>query len=85
MLKYLTFLVFSVVMETDFYFTTEPQQTEILKRKLVLDDFPTPEQLWEKYKKYKGIETPEAAEKLLRKTIILTEQTANQDTTNKLQ
>ncbi len=24
------------------------------------DDFPTPEQLWEKYKKYKGIETPEA-------------------------
>jgi type I restriction enzyme R subunit len=25
-----------------------------------LDDFPTPEQLWQKYKKYKGIETPEA-------------------------
>lgn len=25
-----------------------------------LDEFPTPEQLWEKYKKYKGIETPQA-------------------------
>lgn len=25
-----------------------------------IDDFPTPEQLWEKYKKYKGIDTPTA-------------------------
>jgi type I restriction enzyme R subunit len=25
-----------------------------------IDSFPTPEQLWQKYKKYKGIETPEA-------------------------
>ncbi|MBW8683540.1 EcoAI/FtnUII family type I restriction enzme subunit R [Chitinophaga rhizophila] len=25
-----------------------------------LDNFPTPEQLWQKYKKYKGIKTPEA-------------------------
>lgn len=27
---------------------------------LDLDNFPTPEQLWQKYKKYKGIVTPEA-------------------------
>lgn len=31
-----------------------------LEQEFSLDDFPTPEQLWEKYKKYKGIETPEA-------------------------
>lgn len=31
-----------------------------LETEIGLDDFPTPEQLWEKYKKYKGIETPEA-------------------------
>ena len=27
---------------------------------LDIDSFPTPEELWQKYKKYKGIETPEA-------------------------
>jgi len=31
-----------------------------VEQEFSLDDFPTPEQLWEKYKKYKGIETPEA-------------------------
>lgn len=31
-----------------------------LETEIGLDDFPNPEQLWEKYKKYKGIETPEA-------------------------
>jgi type I restriction enzyme R subunit len=31
-----------------------------LETEIGIDDFPTPEQLWEKYKKYKGIETPEA-------------------------
>ncbi len=31
-----------------------------LETEIGLDNFPTPEQLWQKYKKYKGIETPEA-------------------------
>lgn len=31
-----------------------------IETEISLDDFPTPEQLWQKYKKYKGIETPEA-------------------------
>ena len=31
-----------------------------LETELGMDDFPTPEQLWEKYKQYKGITTPEA-------------------------
>lgn len=31
-----------------------------IETELGLDNFPTPEQLWEKYKKYKSIETPDA-------------------------
>ena len=31
-----------------------------IEAEISLDDFPTPEELWEKYKKYKGIATPEA-------------------------
>ena len=31
-----------------------------VETKLDIDSFPTPEELWQKYKKYKGIETPEA-------------------------
>ena len=31
-----------------------------IENEISLDEFPTPDQLWEKYKKYKGIETPEA-------------------------
>jgi len=31
-----------------------------LETEIGLDDFPTPEQLWQKYKSYKGIATPEA-------------------------
>ena len=34
-----------------------------IETELSMDNFPTPEQLWEKYKKYKGITTP-AAEKM---------------------
>lgn len=30
-----------------------------IETELNLDEFPSPDQLWEKYKKYKGIETPE--------------------------
>lgn len=33
---------------------------ENIETEISLDEFPTPEQLWQKYKKYKGIETPEA-------------------------
>ncbi len=32
-----------------------------IETEISLDDFPTPQQLWEKYKKYKGIVTDEAA------------------------
>jgi type I restriction enzyme R subunit len=38
-------------------------RTEIgtnIETEISLDQFPSPEQLWEKYKKYKGITTPEA-------------------------
>jgi len=31
-----------------------------IETEIGIDDFPTPEQLWEKYKKYKGISTPTA-------------------------
>jgi type I restriction enzyme R subunit len=31
-----------------------------IETEIGIDDFPTPEQLWEKYKKYKGIETKKA-------------------------
>lgn len=31
-----------------------------VETELDIDSFPTPEELWQKYKKYKGIETPEA-------------------------
>jgi len=31
-----------------------------IETEIGIDDFPTPEQLWEKYKKYKGISTPRA-------------------------
>ncbi len=31
-----------------------------IESEIGIDDFPTPEQLWEKYKKYKGITTPTA-------------------------
>ena len=33
---------------------------EVIERELSLDNFPSPDELWQKYKKFKGIETPEA-------------------------
>ena len=33
--------------------------SSVVERELSLDDFPSPEELWKKYKKYKGIETNE--------------------------
>ncbi|MDZ7614637.1 MAG: DEAD/DEAH box helicase family protein [Flavobacteriaceae bacterium] len=45
-----------------------------IETELDIDNFPTPEQLWEKYKKYKGIETPNA-EKIAPQDYYLTAQT----------
>lgn len=36
--------------------------SSLIEQELSLDNFPSPEQLWQKYKKYKQIETPEAEE-----------------------
>ena len=36
--------------------------SNLVEQELSLDNFPSPDQLWEKYKKYKQIETPEAEE-----------------------
>jgi len=36
--------------------------SSLVEQELSLDNFPSPDQLWEKYKKYKQIETPEAEE-----------------------
>jgi len=34
--------------------------SEAIEPELSLDDFPSPDEFWQKYKRYKGIETPEA-------------------------
>lgn len=34
--------------------------SDVIERELSLDDFPSPDELWQKYKKFKGIETTEA-------------------------
>lgn len=43
-----------------FLFHDRTAKDENIETEISLDHFPTPEQLWQKYKKYKGIETPEA-------------------------
>jgi len=43
-----------------FLFHDRTSTDENIESEIALEDFPTPEQLWEKYKKYKGILTPEA-------------------------
>jgi type I restriction enzyme R subunit len=42
-----------------FYEHDRTLYTGEIERELSLDNFPTPEELWNRYKKYKGIETPE--------------------------
>ena len=42
-----------------FYFHDKTNSTGQLETELTLDQFPTPAELWEKYKKYKGVDTPE--------------------------
>lgn len=43
-----------------FLFHDKTATDNAIETELSLDDFPTPEQLWQKYKQYKGIATPEA-------------------------
>lgn len=43
-----------------FVFHDRTATNENVETELDIENFPTPEQLWQKYKKYKGIETPEA-------------------------
>lgn len=43
-----------------FLFHDKTKKTGNIETELLLDEFPSPQELWNKYKKYKGIETPEA-------------------------
>jgi type I restriction enzyme R subunit len=43
-----------------FVFHDRTATNENVETELDIESFPTPDQLWQKYKKYKGIETPEA-------------------------
>jgi len=43
-----------------FVFHDRTATDENVETELDIDSFPTPQELWQKYKKYKGIETPEA-------------------------
>lgn len=45
-----------------FYFHDKTNTNGEIESELTLDQFPSPEELWEKYKKYKGIKTQEVAE-----------------------
>lgn len=45
-----------------FYFHDKTATDGIVEKEIALDEFPSPEELWEKYKKYKGIETAEVEE-----------------------
>ncbi|MDX2367738.1 MAG: DEAD/DEAH box helicase family protein [Colwellia sp.] len=45
-----------------FYFHDKTNTNGELETELTLDQFPSPEELWEKYKKYKGIKTKEVEE-----------------------
>lgn len=42
-----------------FYFHDKTATDGDIEKEISMDEFPTPEELWEKYKKYKGIKTPE--------------------------
>ncbi len=47
-----------------FLFHDRTATDDNIETEIGLENFPTPEQLWEKYKKYKGITTPTAEKKL---------------------
>lgn len=62
-LDYATILDIPCVFSSNgdgFLFHDRSRTDNNLETEIGIDEFPTPEQLWEKYKKYKGIETPEA-------------------------
>lgn len=42
-----------------FYFHDKTATDGDIEKEISMDEFPTPKELWEKYKKYKGIKTPE--------------------------
>src|SRR5690554_5337758 len=44
-----------------FYFHDKSAEGDV-ETEISLEEFPTPEELWERYKKYKGITTPEVEE-----------------------
>ena len=45
-----------------FYFHDKTATDGVIEKELSLEEFPSPELLWEKYKKYKGIDAPEVEE-----------------------
>lgn len=45
-----------------FYFHDKTATDGVIEKELSLEEFPSPELLWEKYKKYKGIDNPEVEE-----------------------
>lgn len=62
-LDYATILDIPTVFSSNgdgFYEHDRTATSGSVERELALHDFPTPEQLWERYKRYKGIATPEA-------------------------
>lgn len=62
-LKYATILDIPTVFSSNgdaFYEHDRTTSSGSVEREFPLHEFPTPEQLWERYKRYKGITTPEA-------------------------
>ena len=57
MRRYWIFLLFTAVMATVSMNMTALVPVEKSKQNSPLNKFPTPETLWQRYKKYKGIET----------------------------
>jgi len=64
-------LEYSEILQIPFVFTSNGDSfvfhdktllTGEIEKEISLDEFPSPEELWNKYLKYKGIETPEAIE-----------------------
>ncbi len=61
-LDYATILDIPTVFSSngDGFYEHDRTANDQVERELSLHEFPTPEQLWERYKRYKGITTPEA-------------------------
>jgi type I restriction enzyme R subunit len=58
-------LEYAEILQLPFVFTSngdsfvfhDKTNLEVRERELTMDEFPSPEELWEKYLKHKGIET----------------------------